>query len=195
MAIDCHSSASAGRFRSVMIEDKLLIWRFNRGDRDVLRRIYEKYKDVLLTLATALTNDASLAEDVLHETFAHFITSCGKSRLRKSLKGYLSTCVANNARDMASLRHRRQGIESREGNVAPVSRGPDSCAMVSEESELLNRCLAELPYEQREVISLHLFGGMKFRAIANLQSVSINTVQGRYRYGLNKLRSILNGQI
>jgi len=37
-----------------MLEEKLLIWKFNRGDREVLRWIYEKYKDDLLTLATAL---------------------------------------------------------------------------------------------------------------------------------------------
>ena len=71
-----------------MIEDRLLRWSFNRGDREVLRRIYEKYKDGLLTLATALTNDASLAEDAVHETFANFIALCGRSRLTKSLKGF-----------------------------------------------------------------------------------------------------------
>ncbi len=178
-----------------MLEDRFLRCRFNRGDREVLRRIYEKYKDGLLTLATALTNDASLAEDAVHEAFANFIASCGRSRLTKSLKGYLATCVANSARDMVSLGQRHRGIGLGEGHVALGPRGPDSCAILSEELHMLNCCLAGLPYEQREVISLHLFGGMKFRAIASVQDVSINTVQGRYRYGLKKLRSILNGQI
>lgn len=178
-----------------MLEDRFLRCRFNRGDREVLRRIYEKYKDGLLTLATALTNDASLAEDVVHEAFANFIASCGRSRLTKSLKGYLATCVANSARDMVRLGQRHRGIGLREGHVALGPRGPDSCAILSEELHMLNCCLARLPYEQREVISLHLFGGMKFRVIAGVQDVSINTVQGRYRYGLKKLRSILNGQI
>lgn len=182
-------------FRSVMLEDRFLRCRFNHGDREVLRRIYEKYKDGLLTLATALTNDASLAEDVVHEAFANFIASCGRSRLTKSLKGYLATCVANSARDMVSLGQRHRGIGLGEGHVALGPRGPDSCAILSEELHMLNCCLARLPYEQREVISLHLFGGMKFRVIASVQDVSINTVQGRYRYGLKKLRSILNGQI
>jgi len=36
---------------------------------------------------------------------------------------------------------------------------------------------------------------MKFKAIAELQGVSINTVQSRYRYGLDKLRSILNSEV
>ena len=178
-----------------MLEARVLRWRFNHGDKEVLRRIYEKYKDGLVTLATALTNDDSLAEDAVHETFANFIASCGRSRVTKSLKAYLATCVANSARDMATLRQKHQGIGLREGHVALAPREPDSCAILSEELHLLNRSLAGLPYEQREVISLRLFGGMKFRAIADLQDVSINTAQGRYRYGLNKLRSILNGQI
>jgi len=42
------------------------------------------------------------------------------------------------------------------------------------------------------VIVLHLKGGMKFREIAVVQGVSISTVQGRYRYGLDKMRSVLN---
>jgi RNA polymerase sigma-70 factor (ECF subfamily) len=59
----------------------------------------------------------------------------------------------------------------------------------------VNKAITQLPYEQREVIILHLKAGMKFREIAKLQSVSVNTIQGRYRYGLNKLRSILDGEV
>ncbi|MHC4095110.1 MAG: hypothetical protein ACYSWZ_08180 [Planctomycetota bacterium] len=33
---------------------------------------------------------------------------------------------------------------------------------------------------------------MKFREIAKLQDVSTSTIQSRYRYGLDKLRSILD---
>ena len=42
-----------------MLEDKLLVWRFKRGSRDALQRIYEKYIVYLVTLATALSNDAA----------------------------------------------------------------------------------------------------------------------------------------
>ena len=55
--------------------------------------------------------------------------------------------------------------------------------------------MADLPDEQREVVLLRLTADMKFRDIAKLQQVSINTVQGRYRYGLDKLRSVLNGEV
>jgi DNA-directed RNA polymerase specialized sigma24 family protein len=36
---------------------------------------------------------------------------------------------------------------------------------------------------------------LKFRQIAKLQKVSIKTAQSRYRYGLDKLRSILDGEV
>jgi DNA-directed RNA polymerase specialized sigma24 family protein len=39
---------------------------------------------------------------------------------------------------------------------------------------------------------LHLRGGMKFREIAGLQGISINTAKSRYRYGLQKLRTLLS---
>ena len=40
---------------------------------------------------------------------------------------------------------------------------------------------------------MHLHSGLTFNDIARESSVSINTIQSRYRYGLEKLRSILNG--
>ena len=49
----------------------------------------------------------------------------------------------------------------------------------------------ELPYEQRETIVLRLHGDLRFRQIAKLRNVSIKTIQSRYRYGLDKLRSTL----
>jgi RNA polymerase sigma-70 factor (ECF subfamily) len=59
----------------------------------------------------------------------------------------------------------------------------------------LTDALAKIPFEQREVIILHLKGGMRFREIAAAQGVPIGTVQGRYRYGLEKLRSLLNEEV
>jgi RNA polymerase sigma-70 factor (ECF subfamily) len=68
-------------------------------------------------------------------------------------------------------------------------------AVLSERLELLSRALQELPYEQREVISLRMETDLPFRRIARLQSTSVNTVKGRYRYGINRLRSLLNSEV
>ena len=68
---------------------------------------------------------------------------------------------------------------------------PGQSAIRNEESRQLINLLSKLPYDQSEVIVLHLHHGLKFWQIAKLQNVSINTIQSRYRYGLDKLRSIL----
>lgn len=179
-----------------MLRDKLLIWKFNSGDREALRPIYEKYKDELVTLAAALLTDVSIAEDVVHDVFVSFIKSAEKFRLTGSLKGYLATCVANNARNKNKARdkHRSVGLDET-GLVASGTNSPDTAAMFGEELSQLNKALTQLPYEQREVLILHSYSGIKFKAIARQQGVSINTVQGRYRYGLERLRSLLNGEV
>lgn len=179
-----------------MLEDKLLIWKYNRGNIDALPRIYEKYKGELMTLATALLYDKDVAEDIVHDVFVKFIQSCGKLRLTKTLKGYLTTGVVNTVRNKnkAGQNHRSSPLEQ----VAPVasdSNRPDFTAMFNEQSQRLAWALRRMPYEQRKVLLLRLYSGLKFRAIAELEGQSINTIQGQYRYGLNKLRSLLNSEV
>ncbi|UCD29436.1 MAG: sigma-70 family RNA polymerase sigma factor [Planctomycetota bacterium] len=175
-----------------MLEDKRLIWKFNQGDRGVLHRIYEKYKNDLVALASALLNDKTAAEDTVHDVFVGFIAA-ERFRLTGSLKGYLATCVANNARNINKAKQQQKNISLHNADsVVSDSDGPDCSAIFGEQISQLTSSLEQLPYEQREVIVLHLYSGLKFRVIARCQGVSVNTVQGRYRYGLDKLRSLLN---
>ena len=179
-----------------MLEDKLLIFKFNRGNRQALQDIYERYKDDLVTLAAALLIDVNSAEDVVHDVFVSFIESAYKFRLTGSLKGYLATCVANNARNRIKANQRRFGITIEDANpTAADSNSPVQSAIFGEELRQLIQALEQLPYDQREILILHLYGGMKFKAIARQQKMSINTVQGRYRYAIDKLRSMLNGEV
>ena len=93
-----------------------------------------------------------------------------------------------------TIRH-QQGSLDDAPLIASNIRNPDSEAIFGEQSRLLSRAIWELPYEQREVVLLHIHGGLKFAHIAESQNVSINTVLGRYRYGLEKLRSKLDGEV
>ena len=174
-----------------MLEDRLLLKRFKNGSTDALGSIYEKYENYLLTLAAALLGDSNAAEDVLHDAFCNFIQSRERIKLKGNLKGYLGTCVANLARDKIRSQSRAPvGLKATESIVSDAD-GPDQSVIWSDQSRQLTHALAQLPYEQRETIILHLRGGMKFRQIADMQGVSINTIKSRYRYGLDKLRSLL----
>jgi RNA polymerase sigma-70 factor (ECF subfamily) len=59
--------------------------------------------------------------------------------------------------------------------------------------EAAQRTLARLPVEQREVIVLKIWHEMTYDEIAGTLDLSPNTVAGRYRYGMEKLKVILKG--
>ena len=177
-----------------MFEDELLKWKFKRGSDEALTLIYEKYLDSMLTLALGLLNDAAAAEDVVQDVFVSFAQSRHNFRLRGSLSGYLATSVVNRVRD---YRRRRQRQTCRDAKcyVSTEPTGPDQAVILSEQAKLLTEAVADLPDEQREVVLLRLKAGMKFRDIARLQQTSTNTVLSRYRYGLERLRSTLDGEV
>jgi RNA polymerase sigma-70 factor (ECF subfamily) len=177
-----------------MLEDSLLLRRFKNGSSDALCRIYSKYENYLLTLAAALLGDLNAAEDVVHDVFCSFIQSREKIKVKGNLKSYLRTCVANLACDrMRALKRHPGGLEAAKSAISHTNE-PIQNVISSDKSRKLSSAVAQLPYEQREAIILHLRGGMRFREIATMQGISINTIKSRYRYGLDKLRSTLNSE-
>ncbi len=178
------------------MEDKLLIWQLRRGSRDALRRTYDKYHSDLLKIAVVLTGGISAAEDVVQDVFTRFAQSSGRLALSGSLRNYLITSTLNGVRNLRRYhsRHEAQGLA--EADCLPsTEQRPDQWAVMSEQLEHLSAAMASLPYEQREVITLRIEADMTLRKIAQLQKTSISTVQGRYRYGIERLRSLLNGEI
>jgi RNA polymerase sigma-70 factor (ECF subfamily) len=178
-----------------MLEDKLLVWKLKRGNSDALRRIYEKYKDDLLALAIVLSNDRSIAEDVLHDVFVSFAQYAVNLKLQASLKSYLLSCVANRVRSLRSIKSRQKEQTANAEGVEYASNEPVKMSILTEQLKQVESALSQLPHQQREVIILHLNSQMRFKEIAQLQGVSINTIQSRYRYGLEKLKSQLNGKV
>ncbi|MHC4144548.1 MAG: RNA polymerase sigma factor [Planctomycetota bacterium] len=178
------------------MEDKLLIWKFKRGSREALRRIYDKHHAYLLKLAVVLTGNVDTAEDIVQEVFVHFAQSANRFGLAGSLKSYLITSTLNRVRNQRrdNERRRLQSLDTAE-YVPSTTRRPDQWAVLSERLERLSYAMAFLPYEQREVITLRMEAGMAFRQIARLQKTSISTVNARYRYGIEKLRSLLNSEV
>ena len=174
-----------------MSEDQRLLRRLHRGDIDALRCLYEKYKDDLLTIAVSVLCDIHAAEDCLHDVFVDFAAAAGNFNISRSLKGYLISCVLNRARNqlkkgqILSIRH----IE--ETDLPTTLSNPVGQLIDNEESARVFQALAKLPDNQHEVVALHLYGEMKFKEIADLLDISINTAQSRYRYGIEKLRTLL----
>ena len=179
-----------------MIEDRLLILGLRRGHAQALRQVYDKYKVALLRLAVVLAGDAHTAEDIVHDVFVRFAQSADRIGLTGSLRSYLTTSVVNRVRNHVrdGRRHGETTLDQADLQLSPEP-GPPQWAILSEELASLSEALKQLPYEQREVVCCHVQMGLPLRRIAALQNVPLNTVKGRYRYGIEKLRVLLDGKV
>ncbi len=173
------------------LKDAWLAQRLLRGETDALRQVYHLYKHDLLTVAASILCDLHAAEDCVHDVFAQFAAGVKDVAVDRNLRGYLMRCVANRAKNTIKEQHVRRSHAAREADERPAAESPMGRLIATEQSVQVFQAMAQLPVEQREVITLHLHAEMTFREIALQLGLSINTVQSRYRYGIEKLRTLL----
>lgn len=173
-----------------MSEDKRLLKLLRNGDSRALRRLYEKYRIDLFTVALSLIHDVHVAEDCLQDVFVRLAEGAPDMDIRRNLKGYLISSVANRARDWLRSKTRLSERTESVGCSAGVA-DPVKILINREDSARVFDTLMRLPYDQREVFVLRVQAGMKFKEIAELQNISIRTAISRYRYGIEKLHALL----
>lgn len=149
------------------------------------RELYASSAAKLLLYGRALGLTHSEAEDILHDTFAALLTRAAPP---DDPPAYVTRSFRNRV-----LNHRRglwrrllRELESRRW----FERQPDE----STGERRAMAALAGLPVEQREVIVLKIWHSLTCEEIGKLLELSPNTVAGRYRYGVRKLRTALKGE-
>lgn len=179
-----------------MLEDALLIWKLRNGREDGLVHTYGKYKNYLLKIACVLLDDRQGVEDAVQDVFVALAESAHRLRVDGNLKGYLVRCLINRVHNIRKAGSERTGLPLSDiGEPCSDHKRPDQWITLDDEHKCVQAALKQLPESQRTVIALHVYADLRFKQIAQLQQISINTVQSRYRYGLEKLRSLLNGEV
>lgn len=154
------------------------------GDRTAFERIYQDMSTPLFTVILRILQDRSLAEDVLQEVFVKLYQAPPPASVRKP-RAYLF----QTARNLSIDAWRRRPEEDRlEECPAPVREGPEVRAELLD----LRDALDALPLAERQIVSLHINGGLKFREIAAITSLPLGTVLWKYRKALDLLRSRLS---
>jgi RNA polymerase sigma-70 factor, ECF subfamily len=148
-------------------------------------RLYSQKAAQLLLYARALGLSHSEAEDVLQETFIALLRLPAPP---KAVENYAYRTVRNRAINYKRSLWRRVARELE--SMRWFERDPDETPT----ERVAMRALQNLPREQREVIVLKIWSRHTFDEIAGLLELSPNTVAGRYRYGLEKLRASMKGK-
>ncbi len=130
------------------------------------------------------------AEDVCQEVFCRLARHPVRRRLVRNPAAFVfktarreaDRFIKNRIRDWERSQEARYIGEAIRNSIS----GP-----TPEEESTAAMALAGVPGEQREIIVLKVFEGLTFKEIASICRVSPNTAASRYRYGMEKLRSIL----
>lgn len=138
------------------------------------------YQEELFRFAAFRTGSRADAEDIVQDAFLRF--AAAESRIANP-RAYLYRSVANACCDR-SRRPRHEPLPQQ----TPAPEADDSLAA---EAQRIGALLDRLPDEQAEVIRLHTLSGLRFRAIAETLDCPVTTVKSRFRYGIEKLRTIL----
>jgi RNA polymerase sigma-70 factor (ECF subfamily) len=145
-----------------------------------VQELYREHGPALLAYAAALLGERAAAEDVLHQVFLKLLG--GQFEFPSEARPYLFRAVRNTALNSRRSRARDVPLDE-QWLIKPVDAVDAGLA--------LEQALRELPVEQREVVVMHVWGAMTLEDIAKVLELSSNTVASRYRYGLRKLREIM----
>lgn len=151
----------------------------------IVGRLYDQHGASLYRYALMLLADPAAAADAVQQVFTALLRPAATIAFDNEAH-YLRRAVRN---ECFSTR-RRQRVRDDEATRSLLE--PAGVAPVAPEERMaLERALLALPVDQREAVHLHVFEGLTFREIAEHSGESINTVAGRYRYALAKLKAEL----
>jgi RNA polymerase sigma-70 factor (ECF subfamily) len=159
------------------------------GRDEAFATLYDRYGRSLFRVAWTLLRSRPDAEDAVQEVFLGLARSRASLGRIENLRAYL----------FGALRHAasRLAARKRTGPSRPVTDnllgGADEPNTPDAElSHWLERSLAALPREQREVLTLKIDGELTFEEVAAVIGISTNTAASRYRYALEKLRGLFH---
>ena len=174
--------------------DEQLMARIAALDASAIEALYDRYGSMAFGLATRITGDAALAEDVVQDAFLGVWRSADRYMdSRSSAKTWVLSIVHHRAID--AVRRRRPTAE------LPDPEAPSPRALVVDDAwqEVLGRldraaiatAMATLSAVQREAIELAYFGGLTQAEIAEHTGTPLGTVKSRVRLGLLSLRDAM----
>lgn len=174
--------------------DEELMLAFAKGDASAFEALVGRHRSHVFTFLLRSCGNRARAEDLLQETWLRVIRGSADYRVTKAkFTTWLFTLARNLVLDHARKRssHDAPLDEVAMATLASDDASPEQAAHAAGLRPLLERALATLPSEQREVFLLREYAGMPFKDIAEVTGTSDNTVKSRMRYALDALRQRL----
>ncbi|NBH15652.1 RNA polymerase sigma factor [Lachnospiraceae bacterium] len=171
------------------MNDREMIREIQRGKKEYLNTIAEKYYDDIYRFCCYQTGNREDAWDLAQETFLHFIRYVEQYHY-KNLKGYLLTIARNVCLDYFRRSQRRNQRETDLSSGMELA-GKETLSFRTRQEEVIvsvEELSRQLPAMQREAVILYYGYGYKYREIARMTGVGLATAKSRVRQATEKLR-------
>ncbi len=170
------------------LPDNMLRAALARNDPAAVELMWDRYANDLFAFLQIVLFSRHDAEDVLQTVFVRIVQK--RHRLAKAhhLDAYVYRIARNEASRFFGRRKRNRTIEAVNESWLIV---PEEKPEPNDLAEQLQAALVRLPQPQREVIVMKIYRQKTFLEISGLLGLSQNTVASRYRYGMEKLRILL----
>lgn len=184
-------------------EEARLVEACQEGDTTAFNLLVWRWERPLYNFIYKYVGDATLAEDLVQDTFVRMLKSIGRYRHRGAFSTWLYRIAINLCKDhlkrkrvpMVSLHdYYTTGSGERiyvQDRVADNRSRTDAGLRADEREELVRRLLSSLPEEQRIVILLKEYQELTFREIAEVLSIPEGTVKSRLYHALRSMRERL----
>jgi len=163
------------------------------GDTSCLAPLFERHHRQLFDYLARMTGNPAAAEDLVQDVFIRIL------KYRQTFRGdsRFGTWAFRIARNV-----RADHFRSRQSRETPLDEAAEPATGVASTDETfehdrqaarLRRALLLMREDQRELIVLARYRGMKYEAIADLLGVEVGTIKTRMHRAVGQLREIFLG--
>ena len=171
--------------------EKDLIRRCLNGDRQALAALIEAHQKPVYNTVYRMLGNPETAADVTQTAFLKAFENLGSFDPTYRVFSWLYRIAINESIDQ--IKHMRR-LEPIPASLPTESAGPAAEAERIETGEQVQAALLELGEEQRAVIALRYFSGLRYDDIAIVLDVPAKTVKSRLYTARQRLREQLERQ-
>jgi RNA polymerase sigma factor (sigma-70 family) len=186
-----------------MMHSDSLIGQAKAGDQNAQGRVVQLWYKRIYNFGYKFFQDHDMAMEVSQKTFISMCRNLSSLQDNSRFKSWLYKIAVNYCREEARKRKGNRSLSfdvvwNREAEESPRWEtssnrfdSPERQLQHQELADVLQAALMEVNEEQREVVIMKEYEGLKFREIAEILNISENTAKSRMYYGLDALRKVL----